>query len=146
MYAPAKFVRSAFVPSQSDRPTSRATMSELSPRTTHHEFMGPLGALAVTFGVPFLTFGISLVCSVANGGCPGNWGDILPISSKQSPPQPGGSPCLIPRSFSCILPGTRFAWYRGLFCQELGLKVPQCETGKRKPTKSMASLWASSSV
>ncbi|KZT36640.1 ERG4/ERG24 ergosterol biosynthesis protein [Sistotremastrum suecicum HHB10207 ss-3] len=53
-------------------------MSELNPRTTHYEFMGPPGAFAVTFGVPFLTFGLSLACSEASGGCPNSWWDIPP--------------------------------------------------------------------
>jgi delta14-sterol reductase len=48
------------------------TMSKdlLNPRTTHYEFFGPPGALAVTLGVPFLTYALNLGCSERIGECP----------------------------------------------------------------------------
>jgi Ergosterol biosynthesis ERG4/ERG24 family len=44
--------------------------SELSPRTTHYEFGGPLGALFVTLSVPITTYALYYTCSETSGGCP----------------------------------------------------------------------------
>ncbi|TFK40122.1 ergosterol biosynthesis ERG4/ERG24 [Crucibulum laeve] len=44
--------------------------SELNPRTTKFEFLGPPGALAITIGVPFMAYALSFGCSEAVGGCP----------------------------------------------------------------------------
>lgn len=42
----------------------------INPRTTSYEFLGPPGALAITVGVPVMTYILSFGCSEANGGCP----------------------------------------------------------------------------
>lgn len=49
----------------------------LNPRTTHYEFFGPPGALAVSLGVPFLTYALYFGCNEASGGCPPPVSDIL---------------------------------------------------------------------
>lgn len=53
----------------SSAPSSK-TSSELNPRTTHYEFLGPPGAAAITFGVPFMTYALYFGCSEHTGGCP----------------------------------------------------------------------------
>ncbi|KAF8154395.1 ergosterol biosynthesis ERG4/ERG24 [Pholiota molesta] len=45
-------------------------MSSLNPKTTHYEFLGPPGAFAISFGVPFITYALYFGCSEAGGGCP----------------------------------------------------------------------------
>lgn len=45
-------------------------MSNLNPRTTSYEFLGPWGALAITLGVPFTTYALYFGCSESSGGCP----------------------------------------------------------------------------
>ncbi|OSD07127.1 ERG4/ERG24 ergosterol biosynthesis protein [Trametes coccinea BRFM310] len=50
--------------------SSSKTSSELNPRTTHYEFLGPPGALAITIGVPFMTYALYFGCSEQTGGCP----------------------------------------------------------------------------
>ncbi|KAF8071825.1 ERG4/ERG24 ergosterol biosynthesis protein [Lyophyllum atratum] len=45
--------------------------SELNPRTTSYEFLGPPGALFVTTTVPIITYALYFGCSEANG-CPPN--------------------------------------------------------------------------
>lgn len=42
----------------------------LNPKTTHFEFFGPPGALAVTLGVPFLSYALNLGCSERLAACP----------------------------------------------------------------------------
>ena len=42
----------------------------LNPRTTSYEFFGPPGALAVSLGVPFITYMLYFGCSEQWGGCP----------------------------------------------------------------------------
>ncbi|KAF7316781.1 Glycosyltransferase family 2 protein [Mycena chlorophos] len=44
--------------------------TELNPKTTTYEFLGPPGALAVTIGVPVMTYALYFGCSEAAGGCP----------------------------------------------------------------------------
>ena len=44
--------------------------SELNPRTTSYEFLGPPGALLVTLGVPIMTYALYFGCSESTGGCP----------------------------------------------------------------------------
>jgi hypothetical protein len=41
-----------------------------NPRTTSYEFMGPPGALAVTLGVPFMTYALYFSCNERVGACP----------------------------------------------------------------------------
>jgi hypothetical protein len=48
----------------------------LNPRTTTYEFLGPPGALAVTLGVPFLTYMLYYGCSEQWGGCPPELGKL----------------------------------------------------------------------
>jgi Delta14-sterol reductase len=43
---------------------------KLNPRTTSYEFLGPLGALAISVGVPITTYALYFGCSEATGGCP----------------------------------------------------------------------------
>ena len=43
--------------------------SNLNPRTQHYEFLGPPGALAVSIGVPTMTYLLYFGCSEAAGGC-----------------------------------------------------------------------------
>lgn len=45
-------------------------MSPLNPRTTQYEFLGPLGALAISIGVPAVTYLLYFGCSEEMGGCP----------------------------------------------------------------------------
>ncbi|TBU29949.1 ERG4/ERG24 ergosterol biosynthesis protein [Dichomitus squalens] len=49
-------------------PSKDAT--DLNPRTTHYEFLGPPGALAITIGVPAMTYMLYYGCSEETGGCP----------------------------------------------------------------------------
>jgi delta14-sterol reductase len=39
-------------------------------RTTSYEFLGPPGALAISLGVPIITYALYFGCSEATGGCP----------------------------------------------------------------------------
>jgi Delta14-sterol reductase len=41
-----------------------------NPKTTSYEFLGPLGALAISVGVPIITYALYFACSEATGGCP----------------------------------------------------------------------------
>ncbi|KAI0311507.1 ERG4/ERG24 ergosterol biosynthesis protein [Amylostereum chailletii] len=41
-----------------------------NPQTTSYEFLGPPGALAVTLGVPFMTYGLFFACNERAGACP----------------------------------------------------------------------------
>lgn len=45
-------------------------MSNLNPRTTEYEFLGPPGAFLVTLGVPITTYALYFACSESSGGCP----------------------------------------------------------------------------
>ena len=47
-----------------------APSASLNPRTTRYEFMGPPGALAVTIGVPFMTYALYFMCNERSGSCP----------------------------------------------------------------------------
>ena len=47
-----------------------ATKAHLNPRTTHYEFLGPLGALFITVSVPATTYALYFGCSEHSGGCP----------------------------------------------------------------------------
>lgn len=49
---------------------------KLNPRTTTYEFLGPPGAFAVTFGVPFLTYALYFGCNEGTG-CPPPLDDIV---------------------------------------------------------------------
>ncbi len=49
----------------------------LNPRTESYDFSGPPGALAVTFGVPFLTYALYFGCSETAGGCPPPYEHLL---------------------------------------------------------------------
>ncbi|KIK91773.1 hypothetical protein PAXRUDRAFT_148757 [Paxillus rubicundulus Ve08.2h10] len=42
----------------------------LNPRTTTYEFMGPIGALLITVGVPIMTYLLYFGCSESAGACP----------------------------------------------------------------------------
>jgi delta14-sterol reductase len=44
--------------------------SSLNPKTTSYEFLGPPGALAITFGVPALAYVLYFACNESSGGCP----------------------------------------------------------------------------
>ncbi|KAF9476106.1 ERG4/ERG24 ergosterol biosynthesis protein [Pholiota conissans] len=44
--------------------------SPLNPKTTHYEFLGPAGTLAISVGVPILTYAQYFACSEVAGGCP----------------------------------------------------------------------------
>ncbi|RPD62491.1 ERG4/ERG24 ergosterol biosynthesis protein [Lentinus tigrinus ALCF2SS1-7] len=44
--------------------------ADLNPRTKHYEFLGPPGALAITIGVPTMTYALYFGCSESHGGCP----------------------------------------------------------------------------
>jgi Delta14-sterol reductase len=52
--------------------------SKLNPKTAHHEFMGPPGALLVTFSVPLTTYALFFFCNDASGGCPPSLWTALP--------------------------------------------------------------------
>lgn len=45
-------------------------MTDLNPRTKSYEFLGPPGALAVTIGVPIMTYALYFSCNEVSGGCP----------------------------------------------------------------------------
>jgi len=48
--------------------------SNLNPKTTHYEFMGPPGALFVTLAVPLTTYSLYFLCNDSSGGClPSLW-------------------------------------------------------------------------
>ncbi|KAH9924677.1 ERG4/ERG24 ergosterol biosynthesis protein [Epithele typhae] len=49
--------------------SSSNTAAELNPRTTKYEFFGPIGAFAVSFGVPVTTYALYFGCSEQAGGC-----------------------------------------------------------------------------
>ncbi|KAL0566460.1 erg24, C-14 sterol reductase, partial [Marasmius crinis-equi] len=44
--------------------------SELNPRTTEYDFLGPIGAFAVTIIVPVIVYSQYFGCSEESGGCP----------------------------------------------------------------------------
>ena len=44
-------------------------LTVLNPRTTSYEFFGPIGALAVSLGVPTLAYALYFACNEQNG-CP----------------------------------------------------------------------------
>lgn len=46
------------------------TADSLNPRTTHYEFLGPLGAIAISLGVPAVSYLLYFGCSEQAGGCP----------------------------------------------------------------------------
>ena len=50
--------------------SSSKAASDLNPRTTHYEFLGPPGAFAITIGVPTMTYLLYYGCSEETGGCP----------------------------------------------------------------------------
>ncbi|KAF5390773.1 hypothetical protein D9757_004544 [Collybiopsis confluens] len=45
-------------------------MSNVNPRTTKYEFLGPPGAFLISIGVPSLIYGLYYGCSEETGGCP----------------------------------------------------------------------------
>jgi Delta14-sterol reductase len=49
---------------------SSKTKSDLNPRTTSYEFLGPPGALFITLAVPLTLYGLYFGCSEQSGGCP----------------------------------------------------------------------------
>ncbi|KAH9481514.1 Delta(14)-sterol reductase [Psilocybe cubensis] len=54
-------------------------MSALNPRTTQYEFLGPLGALAISIGIPTVTYLLYFGCSEETGGCPPQLSSAAPI-------------------------------------------------------------------
>ncbi|KAJ6619559.1 ERG4/ERG24 ergosterol biosynthesis protein [Mycena sp. CBHHK59/15] len=74
--------------------------SELNPRTTSYEFLGPPGALLITLGVPITTYALYFGCSEQAGGCP-------------------PSPALIPARVSAALSDP--AWWNGLWDTQAAL-------------------------
>ncbi|KAF4613929.1 hypothetical protein D9613_007619 [Agrocybe pediades] len=44
--------------------------TQLNPRTTHYEFLGPPGATLISIGVPSMIYMLYFGCSEATGGCP----------------------------------------------------------------------------
>jgi hypothetical protein len=52
----------------SDHKSSHHT--PLNPKTSSYEFLGPPGALAITLGVPVLTYVLYFTCNESSGGCP----------------------------------------------------------------------------
>lgn len=54
----------------SSKTVSKTTPAELNPRTTSYEFLGPPGALFVTFATPLITYALYFGCSELSGGCP----------------------------------------------------------------------------
>jgi hypothetical protein len=44
--------------------------SQINPRTTHYEFLGPPGTFALIFLVPVIVYALYFGCSEATGGCP----------------------------------------------------------------------------
>ena len=50
--------------------SSSKAASDLNPRTKHYEFLGPPGALAISIGVPTMTYALYFGCSEQTGGCP----------------------------------------------------------------------------
>jgi Delta14-sterol reductase len=59
-------------------PTMASTKaSELNPRTTKYEFMGPPGALAVSLGVPFMAYALYFICNERVGACPPSFDYML---------------------------------------------------------------------
>ena len=44
--------------------------TQLNPRTTHYEFLGPPGAFLISVGVPSMIYMLYFGCSEATGGCP----------------------------------------------------------------------------
>ena len=56
--------------------TKKENVDTLNPRTTKYEFFGPPGALAVTLGVPFLTYALYFGCKEGTG-CPPPMDDVV---------------------------------------------------------------------
>ena len=50
--------------------SSSKSAADLNPRTTHYEFLGPPGALAISVGVPAMAYTLYFGCSEHAGGCP----------------------------------------------------------------------------
>ena len=57
--------------------SNKQSAALLNPRTTTYEFFGPIGALSVTLGVPFLTYALYFSCSESSGGCPPPTSELL---------------------------------------------------------------------
>ncbi len=65
--------------------SSSKAASDLNPRTTHYEFLGPPGALAITIGVPAMTYALYFGCSESHGGCPPPIDTALILDSLSDP-------------------------------------------------------------
>ncbi|TFK93060.1 ERG4/ERG24 ergosterol biosynthesis protein [Polyporus arcularius HHB13444] len=65
--------------------SSSKAASDLNPRTTHYEFLGPPGALAITIGVPAMTYALYFGCSESHGGCPPPIDTALILDSLSNP-------------------------------------------------------------
>ncbi|KAI0345721.1 ERG4/ERG24 ergosterol biosynthesis protein [Trametopsis cervina] len=59
-----------------------SSRAELNPRTTRYEFLGPPGALAITLGVPAMSYALFFGCSEKSGGCPPPLSTIIPSISS----------------------------------------------------------------
>ena len=51
----------------------------VNPKTTHYEFLGPLGALFIIFLVPITIYALYFLCSEQSGGCPPSLDTFVPI-------------------------------------------------------------------
>ncbi|KAH9481505.1 Delta(14)-sterol reductase [Psilocybe cubensis] len=54
--------------------------SQLNPRTTKYEFLGPPGAFAISVGVPIMTYALYFGCSESAGGCPPKFASLSAVS------------------------------------------------------------------
>lgn len=54
----------------SSKAVVKPQVTDLNPRTKSYEFLGPPGALFITFSVPITTYALYFGCSETSGGCP----------------------------------------------------------------------------
>ena len=49
--------------SKPDQNLQNSTQGTMNPRTTHYEFMGPIGTLFLTFGLPLVVVALTMICN-----------------------------------------------------------------------------------
>lgn len=117
--------------------------SDLNPKTTSYEFLGPPGAFAITIGVPVLTYVLFFTCNESSDGCPPPLQTLYP-SLVQAVTDPGFWWKLWdPKAFAIY-----YSWYA--FCLITWAVLPgdwvqgtQLRTGKYQWYKINGTIFAS---
>jgi hypothetical protein len=138
---PSDHVRiEAYLPIEDQRRLPKSTMSSkslLNPSTKSYEFLGPPGALFITFVVPFATYFLYFACSEHSGGCPPH----LPLETfKHTALHALSSPTWWANLWDTHATVLYFAWYA--FCVVSWAVIPGdwvegvvLRTGERKKYK-----------